>query len=139
MGMFDKDKEIGTIITNMVKMGEPFILHGARIKREDYPTDLGPAVQTELRMAKMDAPTEHFVCTTLASSIATKVREAEPGDFPAVVMLNKVQSKTYAGTEALVIQFLKPYTPPTPAPSFEAQAQTLPAESTVPQTDDIPF
>lgn len=109
MGMFDKDKEIGTVITSLFTMGEPFILFAARIKREDFPTDIGPAVQTELRVAKRENPTDTFIVTTLASAIATKVREAEPGDFPAVVCLNRVDSKKYAGRQALVLQFLKPW------------------------------
>jgi hypothetical protein len=139
--MFDKDKEIGTVITSLFTMGEPFILFGARIKREDYPTDIGPAVQSELRVAKRENPTETFVVTTLASSIATKVREAEAGDFPAIVCLQRVDSKKYPGRQALVLQFLKPWDPSENGrqPSLD-EAVTSGQVPTAPVADDdIPF
>lgn len=107
MGMFDKDKEIGLIITRYVQPGEEFILWGVRILREDYPTDLGPAVQSELTVSKVSSPGERYATTTLAQAIAAKVREADPGDFPAICSLAHVPTKW--GQDALVIQFLKPY------------------------------
>lgn len=107
MGMFDRDKEYGTIITNFVKIGEPFILWSARIKRDDVQTSIGVASESELVISKTDKPDERFETTTLGSAIAGKVREAEPADFPAVVCLATVDTKY--GKQATVIQYLKPY------------------------------
>lgn len=138
MGMFDKDKEIGLIITRFVELNEQFILWDARIVRDDFPTTLGPTPQSQLTVSKMAEPQDKYVTTTLASAIAAKVREAEPGDFPAVVQLARVESRF--GNDALVVQFLKPYgrsadatdTPTAaPAPSPRALGDGDP--------DDIPF
>jgi hypothetical protein len=134
--MFDKDKEIGLIVDRFIGLNTEFILWDARIIREDFPTELGPAVQSQLIVSKMDNPNERYETTSLASAIAAKVREADVTDFPAVVQLNKVASKY--GNDALVIQFVKPYkarnygSPPrTPAPD------PAPAQSA--QPSDIPF
>lgn len=107
MGMFDKDKEVGIILTSWIGANVPFILWGARIAREDYPTNLGPAVQSELTVSKLDDPGDKYEVRTLASAIATKVREAAASDFPAVVQWAVVTS-SYGGT-ATVLSFLKPY------------------------------
>lgn len=110
MGMFDKDKEIGTLITNWITMNTPFIVWSARITRDgDYPTKLGMATQSTFSVSRMDTPGDRYDVTTLASAIAAKVREATPADFPAVVQLAEVNSPTYGG-KALVLQFLKPWT-----------------------------
>lgn len=108
MGMFDKDKEIGTVITNLYPLGQAFIVWGVRIKREDYPTTFGPTPQTELTTSKLDSPNDKYEVTTLAGAIAAKAREAEPSDFPAVVCLAKVPASKGDG-DALVLQYLKPY------------------------------
>jgi len=150
MGMFDKDKEIGVILQNWIAPNTPFIIWGARILREDFPTQIGNATQSGLRVSKVDTPGDRYDVTTLASGIAAKVREAEPTDFPAIVQTIYVNSKF--GNDALVLQFLKPYdgansrgsatrqataaadTPPQSAP------QSAPAEqSDIPFADDIPF
>lgn len=107
MGMFDKDKEIGLIITRYVDIGEEFILWDARIIREDFPTKLGLAVQSELVVSKLATPAEKYTTTTLASAIGAKVKEAEKDDFPAVCSLAMVDSRF--GDQALVVQFLKPF------------------------------
>ena len=136
MGMFDKDKEIGTLLTSLFAIGEPFILYGVRIKREDYPTEYGPAPQTELRVAKRSNPEETFVVTTLAGSIATKAREAEKSDFPAVVTLGEAFSKKY-NRKATVLNFLKPYDPTENGRQANLDSQVPP---TAPRPDDdIPF
>lgn len=140
MGMFDKDKEIGVILQNWVKDGSPFILWDARIIREDFPTALGNAVQSELTVSKLDAPGDEYRVTTLASAIAAKVRESEPSDFPAVVQTAHVDSKW--GRDALVLSYLKPYTgrrdtrnaTQESMPHATAEAPPVPTE-----TDDIPF
>lgn len=107
MGMFDKDKEIGLIVTRWIGLNDPFILWDARIVREDFPTDLGDATQSMLVCSRLTTPKDRYECTTLASAIAAKVREAEPDDFPAVVQLQEVDSKF--NNKALVLSFMKPY------------------------------
>lgn len=131
MGMFDKDKEIGIILQNWAADGEPFILWNARILREDFPTNLGPAVQAGLSVSKMDNPNDRYDVTTLASAIAAKVREADVTDFPAVVQTAHVESKW--GRDALVLSFLKPYNP-----RGERTQQATPA-TTPTEPDEIPF
>lgn len=108
MGMFDKDKEIGTIITTVFQLREHFIVWGVRIRNPEYPTPTGTAVQSELTVSKLDNPGEKFEATTLASAIGAKIPEAEASDFPAVCCLAKVPGQM--NSEALVLQFLKPYT-----------------------------
>ncbi len=131
MGMFDKDKEIGTIITSFVPTNEPFILWDARIAREDYPTKLGLAVQCTLVVSRLSSPGDKYDATTLASAIASKVREAEPDDFPAVVQLAEVPSPTYGGL-ALVLQFLKPYGNTSTPPAATAPVSDVPTDTDVP-------
>lgn len=107
MGMFDKDKEIGTVLyPNWIGLQVPFIVWGVNIKREDFPTKFGPSPQTELEVSKLDNPNDRYKVTTLAGAIAAKAREAEPSDFPAVVQCAQVPVDT---GQALVLQFLKPY------------------------------
>lgn len=133
MGMFDKDKEIGIILQNWIPEGTPFILWSARILREDFPTNLGPAVQSGLSVSKLDTPGERYDVTTLASSIAAKVREADVTDFPAVVQTASVPSKW--GREAFVLSFLKPYNP-----RGEQRGQNTPVPAATPtEPDEIPF
>jgi hypothetical protein len=110
MGMFDKDKEIGIILNTWTSEETPFILWEARIIREDFPTNLGPAVQAELVVSKLDAPQDRYKVTTLGSAITSKVREAEADDFPAIVQTKMVDTKW--GRDALVLSFLKPYDGP---------------------------
>lgn len=131
MGMFDKDKEIGLLVTNFAKLGEPFIVWSARIIREDFPTKMGLAVQSGLEVSKLTTPRDRYGCTTLASAIGAKVKEAEGGDFPAVVQLLMVESKF--GRDALVLQFLKPYG------GAGSPAPTAGASSSTDEDDDIPF
>jgi len=126
MGMFDKDKEIGLIITNFVQIGEEFVIWGGRITHEAFPTSLGPAVQAELDVSKLRSPGERYKVTTLASAITSKVREASSDDFPAIVQLDRVATKW--GKDALVMRYLKPF--------GTAHADPMPARSV---DEDIPF
>lgn len=107
MGMFDKDKEIGLLLTNLFQRGEQFILWSAEVVRDDYPTDLGMATQSRLSVSRIASPGERYDVTTLASAIGAKVREAEADDFPAVVFWTQAPSR-YGG-EATVLQFVKPW------------------------------
>lgn len=107
MGMFDKDKEIGLILTTWIDPREEFIIHGASVIREDFPTELGPTPQVEMEVSKVQAPRTTYKVTTLASAIVAKVREAEGDDFPAVVMWFKTPSRY--GQDAQVLQFVRPW------------------------------
>lgn len=112
MGMFDKDKEIGLILQRAFTQGEHFIVWDAQITREDFPTDLGPAVQATLTVSKSEAPQERFEVTTLASAITAKVREADPEDFPARVFWTEAPSRYKHGGQtqmAAVLQFVGSY------------------------------
>ena len=107
-GMFDKDKEIGLILQSTFNQGEHFILWGAEIVREDFPTEIGPATQVGMEVSKTDAPRDRFTVTTLASAIVAKVREAEEDDFPARCFWTLAPSKKWK-TDATVLQFVGPY------------------------------
>lgn len=107
MGMFDKDKEMGLILTDWIDSRQEFVLHNARIVREDFPTSIGPATQTELEVSRMGEGDRYRV-TTLASAIAEKVKEADPSDFPAVVWWMQVQSSRFPDRQATVLQFVRP-------------------------------
>lgn len=134
MGMFDKDKEIGLLLTRPFQQGEQFILWNAEVTREDFPTKFGPSPQATLRVSKLNLPREHMEVTTLASAIVAKVREAEHDDFPAVVFWTYAQARS--GGDALVLQFVKPYGGQ--QESGTGAQEAIPA--TVPADDDtIPF
>jgi hypothetical protein len=117
--MFDKDKEIGTAITDLYPLtagtkdnpeSRQFVLWSATVDKEKVDTEIGPATKTRLMVSdkKADTEADRIEATTLASAIADKAKLAEPDDFPAVVKLMSVPSKKYGGT-ALVLQFVKPY------------------------------
>lgn len=109
MGMFDKDKEIGLILQSTFNQGEHFILWGAEVTREDFPTEIGPSPQVTLQVSKVEQPRERFEVTTLASAVVAKVREADPGeDFPARVFWTEAWSKRWS-RQATVLQFVGPY------------------------------
>lgn len=107
MGMFDKDKEIGLVLTRAFARGEHFILLSTSITREDFPTKYGPSPQATLRVRNMQTRQE-FEVTTLASAIVSKVREADPEDFPAIVFWTEAPTtRTQDGT-ATVLQYVGP-------------------------------
>lgn len=108
MGMFDKDKEIGLILQSTFNQGEHFVLWGAEVTREDFPTEIGPAAQVTMEVSKAEQPREKFSVTTLASAIVAKVREADPEDFPARVFWTEAYSKRWK-QNATVLQFVGPY------------------------------
>jgi hypothetical protein len=154
MGMFDKDKEVGLLLTSAFDQGEQFVMYDARIDREDFPTKFGPQPRAMMTVAKIvnGKPGPRFEVNTVASAIVSKVREAESDDFPAVVMWRKVPSDRSSSGEALVLQLVAAWgaaadNPPTApmipegvahdADAFAAAAGPLP--SGPPQDDDIPF
>lgn len=107
MGMFDKDKEIGRVLTDEFTERQEFILYGVSVDKKTVPTDLGEARKTRMEVAKMDDPSERFECTSLGGAIADKAEQAEGDDFPAVVEWRRVASKK--GNDATVLQFIRPW------------------------------
>lgn len=107
MGMFDKDKEIGLILTNEFQQGEEFVLHGVSVDAEPVQTSIGPARKTRLMVERLDGNHREYEVTTLGSAIADKAEQAEPSDFPAVVKW--LQVKSNFGNDATVLQFVRPY------------------------------
>jgi hypothetical protein len=124
MGMFAKDKELGRTLDSVFEMRDEFILWGARVEPGPI-TDIGPSEKTVLEVSRLDHPDEKFEVNTLASAIAAKAKEATAGDFPCVVQLLKVESKTYGG-KATVLQYVKDW-------GDQSTRQAAVAD------DDIPF
>lgn len=106
MGMFDKDKEIGRTLVSEFAEHEKFILWGAKVVPGPV-TDLGESEKTLLTVSELSAPGEKFEVNTLGSAIASKAKDAEPSDFPAVVKWLQVKSKY--GNDATVLQFIDAY------------------------------
>lgn len=109
MGMFDKDKEVGLLLTSVVPMGKQFIVWNAGVTREDFPTKFGPSAQATLTISYPDNPGEKMDVTTLAGAIVDKVREAEDSDFPALVIWREAPAERSSTGKATVLQFLKAY------------------------------
>lgn len=107
MGMFDKDKVFGVRLDQEFRLGEHFILRGVNLTGETIDTNFGPAEVVRLTVSKLSKPDYQYECQTVASAIVDKAREAEDGDFPAVVSLIRVKTKNSAN--ALVLQFIAPY------------------------------
>lgn len=106
MGMFDKDKEIGRELTTAFKENEEFVLEGVTVEAAAVKTDFGMADKSTLTVRKVGGG-ETFEVTSLGGAIASKCKEAEPDDFPAVVCWLTVESKAY-GKDATVLQFVRP-------------------------------
>lgn len=108
MGMFDKDKEIGLLLTSAFAQGQQFVLWHARIDREDFPTKLGPSPRALLTVSQIidGSAGPRFDVGTLASAIVAKVREAEQDDFPAVVFWREAPSQRSSSGKATVLQFV---------------------------------
>lgn len=157
--MFDKDKEMGLILTSTFDQGEQFVLWNAAVAREDFPTKFGPAPQAALEVSKQSTPQQRFTVNTVASAIVSKVREAESDDFPALVMWRKVPASMSPSGEAVVLQFIAawgaadgapPRAPQMPGEEFTARTggrqfppATLPDQPAptpaAPADDDLPF
>lgn len=106
MGMFDKDKEIGLLLTSFFQQGEQFILWGATIDDTPMQTKYGLSDVARLKVSKKDDPRQEFEVTTVASAIVAKVTDAEPDDFPALVMWRQAPSERSASGLATVLQFI---------------------------------
>lgn len=106
MGMFDKDKEVGRQLTSEFKEGEKFILYAVDVDPEAVKTDLGMADKTSMEVARLNDRGERFEVNSLGSAIASKAKEADDSDFPAIVCWLVVDSKKW-GTKATVLQFIE--------------------------------
>lgn len=110
MGMFEKDKMYGgERLDKWAEPGDRFVLWGVVEFIEDVPTSIGDGTKVILEVSSLDAPDNKTRVGTFASAIVEKSRDAEPSDFPAVVMLETVESKQY-DTDALVLSFVEPFT-----------------------------
>ena len=108
MGMFDKDRMYGgERLDRWADFGDSFILWGVEVLPDPVPTSVGDATKTLLEVSTLDNPENKTTVGTLASAIATKAREAEESDFPAVVKLEKVPGGY--GSDATVISFVEQY------------------------------
>lgn len=155
MGMFDKDKEIGLLLTSAFSVGQQFVLWAARVDREDFPTKLGPSPRAMLTVSQIveGRPGPRFDVGTLASAIVAKVREAEEDDFPAVVFWREAPSTRSSSGKATVLQFVSawgnaaPETRPPAVQDDDLMARsggrdfTPPADDGSPEVgdDDAPF
>jgi hypothetical protein len=154
MGMFDKDKEIGLLLTSAFNQGEQFVLWNAYIDREDFPTQYGPVPRASLDVSKIDNQRagQKFTVNSVASAVVAKVRDAERDDFPAVVFWRKAPSARSSSGEALVLQFVSAWgnavpedrPPEVREDDLAARAggrdfSTPPATTPVAPDDDIPF
>lgn len=151
MGMFDKDKEIGLLLTSTFNQGEQFVLWDAKVDREDFPTRLGPTPRAMLTCSQIvnGRPGQRMEVSTVAGAIVAKVREAEQDDFPAVVFWRKAPSTRSATGEATVLQFVSAWgnapvenrpAEVIPDSEFTAALPPLPdGPAGEPSDDDIPF
>lgn len=115
MGMFTKDQEYGNRIDGQFRVGEAFVLVGAKVTDRMISTRFGDATVAELHCQPMGedgfSTGRDILCTTVATAIVAKCGEAADDDFPAVVELRRVESKQNGG-EALVLQFVSRYYSP---------------------------
>jgi hypothetical protein len=118
MGMFDKDKVFapdGQLNDKegggFANMGDEFILWDCEIKTDDFEFDPNekPIPMAHLTVAKKMHPDEKKVVSTLSGPICEKVREKEDGDLPAVVRLQSVPASKKEFNDAVVLQFIEPY------------------------------
>lgn len=125
MGMFSKDVLFGgTRLDAVVGIGEKdapefaekVIVLDAQVLSQVVPTDIGNAQKTVLTICRTtDAglPSgDPFQVGTLASAIAGKVAEGEPGDLPAIVVFFTTTSSFGDQNDALVMQFISRYDGP---------------------------
>lgn len=120
MSLFTKDRLYGgTRLDEAVKLGEEYVLWDIGIISEEVPTSLGMASKTELVISPVHDSQNYMRVGTLASAIASKVKEArgDHSDLPAIVQFMRVPSAQEGGQDALVVQFISPWEGD-PAPAF---------------------
>ena len=123
-GAWAKDKEIGNVLGSIFESkgeGSTFLLLGA-IEGTTVSTRFGEAQSVRLLVRKLD---EHgnptgpaFECSTVESSIVSKMQAATPDDFPAIVRYHEVESRQAGGGVAHVLTFVR-------KPGGEASADLL--------------
>lgn len=104
--MFDKDKELGLRLDELVPQGQEFILWSARVLDNQVQTRFGMTDNAELVLTRK-GDRDRMTVTTVASAIVAKVKEQEEGDLPAICCWLKVN--TSAQENVTVLRFLKPY------------------------------
>lgn len=112
-GAWAKDQEIGNILGQMFESageGSTFLLLGAK-PGSSVKTRFGDADSVKMLVRKLDAagnPTgPAFECSTVESAIASKLLQATPDDFPAIVRYHEVDSKQAGGGVAHVLTFVR--------------------------------
>lgn len=132
-GMFHEDIVYGgKRLDESVTQGQTYVLFDCGIVAENVETSIGDeGTKVELVLAEygvesgaVGAP---FKAGTFASAIVAKVKRKQPGDLPAVVQFETVQSKQW-GNDAFVMSFVQRYTGDTP--------ETLPVITAV---GEVPF
>lgn len=117
MGLFDKDRAFGRRLDAEFKVGEAFVLYA--IEPDEEPLTV-PSTGEVVDRARLDV--QHLDLRTMAAigprivvkSIAAPIvalaaQEADEGELPAVVALERVAVREYEN-EATVLRFIAPYT-----------------------------
>jgi len=131
MGMFDRDKEFGNRIDDQYGIGVPFVLLGVNFPGRTISTKLGDSEIVELLTMRIGddgfVTGSEIVCSSIASAIVEKCREADDDDFPAVVELRRVTSTKHGrSVSALVLQYVAPYAAPTTRVTVSAPGDVIP-------------
>lgn len=102
-----------------VNMGREYVLWDCGIVARNVTTSIGDdgtkgeVVISQLHEGAEDTPSEPRKYGTFASSIVAKIDMRTPGDLPAVVKFEKVESKF--DTDAFVMTFVRTWTGDKPA------------------------
>ena len=117
MGAFDRDKQFGNRLDLAFAVNVPFALVDVTFTGETIETDTREAEQVTLTVARLTASPEGgyiaapaFQSTTIAQAIVDKLRDIDDDELPCVVELRKVPSKRSRTGEALVLQYVGPWT-----------------------------
>lgn len=122
MGMFTKDKKMAPdgYLTEFAPApdltdgqqyadGTEFILWGASVADEEWPTDIGTTTMCHLAVAHKDTPDDIKIVSALGAPIGDKVKDKEDGELPALVRSRKVKNKKEGFGDAFVINFIAPH------------------------------
>lgn len=96
-----------------VTLNTPYVLWDCGIVAKNVKTSIGDdGTKGEVVISQVDPNgeiTEPKKFGTFASAIVSKIELKAPGDLPAVVQFEKVESSTW-DTDAFVMTFVRPYT-----------------------------
>jgi hypothetical protein len=121
MGMFTNDILYGGMrldhfvsIGNLDREGaEPFVLLDCKVLPDKVPTSIGDAEKSLLKIAKLNPETYEVLAVetvgTLSQAIASKVKDKEDGDLPAIVICHMAEASKEGYNDALVMTFVGPY------------------------------